>query len=113
MRLSLTSTKLPMGTSSAGFGPGRRPAYGAMRQVAPSECDEFRDVHHLGEVRARAQLCIRADAAVRPDLGLVQLRKRLHLRSRAEGNIAQHAVGPDTDPVAERDAAFEYAVHVD
>ena len=70
-------------------------------------------MHLVGQLRARPQPRVRADAGLRADLRLLEQAERGDLGAGAHGRVAQHAVRPHAHPVAERDPALEHAAHVD
>src|SRR6266705_802596 len=76
---------------------------------------EVTDVHSLGEARAGARTDARvgADAAVRADVGVLQVAEGLDARARADRHVLQHAIRADRHAVAALHLAFEHAIDVD
>src|SRR5260221_881067 len=72
-------------------------------------------VHSLCEARAGAGTDARVgpDAAVRADVGVLQVTKRFDARARPDRHVSQHAIRTDRRAVTELYFAFEHAIHVD
>src|SRR5712691_5162597 len=76
---------------------------------------EVADVHSLGEARAGARTDARigADAAVRADVGVLQVAEGLDARARADRHVFQDAIRADRRAVTELYFALKHAIYVD
>src|SRR5581483_1385524 len=92
---------------------GEMVGLGARADAARLHLDEVADVHVPGEHGAGPDARVRAETAVRPDLGLVEVAEGLDARARPDLDVPQHAVRADADAVAQLHPPLEHAVDVD
>src|SRR3954468_20788137 len=81
--------------------------------AARLDLDEVADVHVLREQSPGTDARVRAEAAVRSDLRLVDVAEGLDAGPGANLDVSQHAMRTDADAVAQLDGALEDAIDVD
>src|SRR6266581_7167836 len=86
---------------------GKVIGFGALPDAARLDLHEVAEVHVGGQARARPDAGVGADAAVRADVGLLDVAERLDRRARRDFHALQNAVGPDGDAVTQPHLAFE------
>src|SRR6266568_4677366 len=86
--------------------------FGALPDAARLDLDEVAEVHVGGEARARPDAGVGADAAVRADVGLLDVAERLDRRAGRDPHVLQYAICADCDLVAEPHVTLEDAVDV-
>src|SRR5882762_3075411 len=76
---------------------------------------EVADVHSFGYARARsrADASVGADAAVRADVGVLQVTESFDARAGAYRHALQHAIRADRHAVTQLHFVFKHAIHVD
>src|SRR5712691_7527513 len=92
---------------------GKVIGFGALTDAARLDFDEVAEVHVGGEARARPDAGVGTDAAVRADVGLLDVAEWLDRRAGRDFHALQNAVGPDGDAVTQPHLAFEHAIDID
>src|SRR5713226_7989351 len=86
---------------------------GALTDAARLDLDEVAEVHVGRQARARPDAGIGADAAVRADVGFLDVAERFDRCPGRDSHALQYAVGADRDAVTQPHLALEHAIDID
>src|SRR5712692_8028082 len=86
---------------------------GALTDAARLDLDEVAEVHVGRQARARPDAGIGADAAVRADVGFLDVAERFDRCPGRDSHALQDAVSADENAVTEPHLAFEHAIDID